>query len=494
LDIPADDLTALPESSSQFITTEQPAEPAFEPSAAQHAAPPPAAPRPLHWTGLTRAAFRIAFLYFFCFIFFYGNGTIFSIFPVAGNWIDDILTWPFNHLAEWTGQHVFHLTGLAAHWRPTGSGDTTLNWVLNGLFIVFALAGGFIWTLIATLTGSRRKEYQTLYAWLRFGLRLTCGFFMLNYGLAKVFPFQMAPISIAILNEPVGNMSPMTFLWALIGMNPIYEMICGFAEALGGLLFLFRRTALLGALLSAFVMTNVVLYNFFFDVPVKLFAVNLLLASLFVVLPDLRALFSFFWLHRPAAPAGIWIPPTSRRWSRITMLVVEWFFAAAFILAFPIFNGIGWHHQQIEAHKQTPLVGAWKLDSAHPASGSFITGEGLPATDLYIDTAVRAFTRSTDGALWRTGVSIDPKARTIEINCFPTPGVTYNYQMSDNNHLSLTSRPPEPPKPDPRSKTPPKPAPAFTPAVLTLTRTPIPSHYPLLDRGFHFVNQWGLER
>jgi len=30
--------------------------------------------------------------------------------------------------------------------------------------------------------------------------------------------------------------------------------------------------------------------------------------------------------------------------------------------------------------------------------------------------------------------------------------------------------------------------------VLTLTRTSIPNHYPLLDRGFHFVNQWGLER
>jgi hypothetical protein len=453
-----------------------------------------AKPVPLHWTPLSRVAFRIAFLYFFCFIFCYGNGTIFSIIPWLGGKIDMVCTWPFNNLAVWVGQHVFHLTGLAATWHPTGSGDTTLNWIENGLFITFSLVGGLIWSLVAVLRGNRRKEYQTLYAWLRFGLRLTCGFFMLNYGFAKVFPFQMAPISIAILNEPVGNMSPMTFIWALIGMNPLYEMICGSAEVLGGLLFLFRRTALAGALFSAFVMSNVVLYNFFFDVPVKLFAVNLLASCLFVVLPDVKSLFSFFVLHRPTAPAGIWIPPTSRKWTRITMLVVECVYGAAFVLMFSYYTSIGWFHSQAEIKKQTPLVGAWKLDANHPATGSFITGEGLPATDLYIDTSVRAFTRAQDGALWRTYLNIDPKAHTVEINDFPTPGVKYSYQMADNDHLTLTSVPPEKPKPDPKAKTPPEPEKPFTPAVVALTRTPIPSHYPLLDRGFHLVNQWGLER
>lgn len=453
-----------------------------------------AKPVPLHWTPFSRVAFRIAFLYFFCFIFCYGNGTIFSIFPWIGNKIDTVCTWPFNTLTVWVGQHVFHLTGLAADWHPTGSGDTTLNWIQNGLFIAFSLVGGLVWSLVAVLRGNRRTEYQTLYAWLRFGVRLTCGFFMLNYGFAKVYPFQMAPISIAILNEPVGNMSPMTFLWAMLGLNPIYEIICGGAEVLGGLLFLFRRTALVGALLSAFVVTNIVFYNFFFDVPVKLFATNLLLACLFVVLPDVKPLFSFFVLHRPAAPAGIWIPPTSRKWTRVTMLVVECVFGAAFFLMLAIFNGIGWFHQQAEIKKQTPLAGAWQLDKSHPATGSFVTGEGLPATNLYIDTSVRAFTRASDGALWRTYLDIDAKAHTVEINDFPTPGVKYNYLLADNDHLTLTPVPPEKPKLDPKAKAPAEPEKPSTAQVVTLTRIPIPAHYPLLDRGFHFINQWGLER
>jgi hypothetical protein len=35
---------------------------------------------------------------------------------------------------------------------------------------------------------------------------------------------------------------------------------------------------------------------------------------------------------------------------------------------------------------------------------------------------------------------------------------------------------------------------AKTAGTLTLVRVPLPSHYPLEDRGFHFVNEWGLER
>ena len=442
--------------------------------------------------------FRIAFLYFFCFLFFFGNGTVFDLFPVVGGWIDMVLTWPFNHLAEWTAQHVFHLTGLAAHWHPTGSGDTAMNWILNGLFVVFSLVGGMIWTIVAMLRGNRRKEYNTLYAWLRFGLRITCGLFMLSYGLAKVFPFQMAPISIGILNEPVGNMSPMTFLWALIGMNPVYEMICGAAEVIGGVLLMYRRTALLGSLFSAFVIANVVLYNLFFDVPVKLFAISLFAALAFLALPDMQSLYSYFWLHRPTAPTATWIPPSKRRWSRITLLVVEWVFCLGFMILMPVQDGIGWFQSVAAAKQPTPLIGAWKLDATHPASGAFITPEDVPVSDLYIDTAVRAFSRSATGELWRTRINLDAKAHTIHIACYTKPGVTYAWQMPDATHLVLTSTPPEAPKADAKadSKTAAKakPAPAFTPVTVTLTRTQIPSHYPLLERGFHAINEWGLER
>ncbi len=35
---------------------------------------------------------------------------------------------------------------------------------------------------------------------------------------------------------------------------------------------------------------------------------------------------------------------------------------------------------------------------------------------------------------------------------------------------------------------------AATGATLHLTRVPLPASSPLLDRGFHWVNEWSLER
>ena len=450
-----------------------------------------AATLPARWSPATRFGFRIAFLYFFCFMFFGSNGTLFQAFPVVGGWIQGKLSWPFNHLSEFIGQHLFHLTGIAAHWHPSESGDTAMNWIQNGLLLAFALAGGIVWTVVALLRKSPRTEYRTLHAWLRFFLRLTCGMFMVIYGMAKVFPFQMPPPSVGVLNEPVGNLAPMTLLWNLIGLNPVYEIICGSAELLGGMLLLYRRTALAGAIFSAFVMTNVVLYNFFFDVPVKLFAANLLLGCIFLILPDALPLFRFFWSHKPAAPTAAWVPQFRRRAGRIAILVTEIVFAVAFLVVQPIFMAIGWHSLQVALRTPSPLQGSWHLDATHTASGAFIDPRGLPVTDLYVAASGRAYTRSSDGELWLSGVNLDPRKHTVGINCyFIGPPTNYVWQLSDPDHLILTSVPPQP---DPKHK-PAKPDAPLSPVVLTLTRTPTPAHYPLLERGFHLVSEWRYER
>jgi hypothetical protein len=446
--------------------------------------------QPIRWNPFNRVLFRIAFVYFSIFCFMYGNGSIFSVFPIVGSYFDQWMTWPFHQAALWVGHHVFHLSGWVGTFHPTGSGDTALDWVLQLLYVTTAVVGGLLWTAISAIRGHRRVEYAVLYAWLRFFVRMTVGFFMVNYGFAKVFPLQMAPVSIGILNEPVGQMSPMTMLWAMLGLNPVYEMVCGAAEVLGGVLVLFRRTALAGTLLSAFVMTNVLRFKRFFDVPVKLFAANLLLAELFLILPDVRSLLGFFWLHKPSAPGGVWVPPFKRRGFRIATLVVEIVLSIGFLGLLPF--GMNQYWQQVRASRgaKSPLLGSWHVDPTHAATGAFLTAEGLPATDLYIDTVMRAFTRSSDLTLWRTGLKVDDKAHTIGIGHLGVPPVVYQYQMPDANHLVLVSTAPKADAkvtPDPKAR-------PFVAETVTLTRTPVPTHYPLLDRGFHWVNEWGLER
>jgi hypothetical protein len=424
-----------------------------------------------HWSLPAKIAFRFAFLYLVLYMFCNGNVTVFTIFqpfPSVERFLRPILFQPLASLTQWWAVRAFHLTGIAATWHFDGSGDTALNYLLCVTFLGIALAGTLLWSLL----DRRRPHYQTLYAWLRFLIRLNVGMGMLQYGFYKVFPIQMQPPNLAVLNEPLGQTSPMTLLWTLLGLSPWYERVCGLAEVLGGLLILFRRTAFTGALLSAFVMTNVVLYNFFFDVPVKLYAVHLLLMAVFVMLPDLKPLWDFLVLHRPAQLQGVWVPPASRLGFRRATAIVE--------VAFFVFAIAGYlkydserYHAYTASVRPSPLIGLWTLDAASPPPRMIA---GTPWQEISIDNLTRGMARSPDGQLWRMILTENDAAHTLKMTSRGGSGaVTYTWSVPAPNHLILTTSGP-------------------AAATMTLTRVPTPATYSVLTRGFHLVSEWGYER
>jgi len=443
---------------------------------------PPAPPvvEPIRWKPATRLAFRFAFCYFMLFALCCGNATIWEIIPVAGGYIEDWLSRPFTYAGQWLAQHYFHIQGAGAKLHETGSGDTAISWIALGVMFSVAVLATLIWTAL----DRKSTAYPKLFAWFRFTIRLTLGYAMLTYGLAKLFPLQMAPPSLAVLNEPFGNLSPMTLLWTMLGYNPLYQMICGGAEALGGLLIFFRRTALAGALLIAFLSTNIVLYNFFFDVPVKLYAAHLLLMSLAVIVPDIRALFGFFWQHRPTAPTVPWAPWSPRLIRRLHITVENLVVAICLLLfaGFASFQlGKAVSHQRASQRNPPPITGQWHVDSAllNGQPKPFLTGDGQPMTDIFLEPSSRTMVRDSATVLWRGGFHIDDKKHTVNFGTVGSGDNTiYALAQPDPNHLILT----------PTGKE------AKTVGTLTLTRVPLPTHYPLLDRGFHWVNEWGLER
>ena len=441
----------------------------------EHIADPPgeAGVEPVRWTLGTRVAFRFAFCYFLIYALCCGNATVWEVLlPKVGGYIESWLHWPFNQAALWFGQHFLHLTGVAAKLHGGGSGDRAVDWIALGVMFAVAIFATVVWSVL----DRRRKAYPKLLAWFRFIIRLTLGVALFIYGMSKLFPLQMAPPSLAVLNEPLGNTSPMTLLWTLIGLDPRYEMICGAAEVIAGLLILIRRTALLGALVTAFVSTNIVLYNFFFDVPVKIYAAQLLLMSLAVIVPDMRSLFRYFWLHVPTAPGGAWAPPSKRRWFRRTIAVIEVWILFAVAVGLPIDLGISYAHQAKSLKHPSPLTGQWHLDST---TKPYLTGDGMPMMDIFFEPSGRTMVRSSDGVLWRAGTTYDDKKHSLMLFSTGHDGaVLYAVTQPDPSHLVLT----------PTGKD------AKNDGVLSLTRVPLPSHYPLLDRGFHFVNEWGLER
>jgi hypothetical protein len=141
-------------------------------------------------------------------------------------------------------------------------------------------------------------------------------------------PVQFGTLTPDALATPVGEFSPQGLLWTFMAASPYYTSFTGAVEFTGGLLLVFRRTTLLGALVSAGALTHVVMLNFCYDVPVKLFSSHLLAMALFLITPDAKRLWDQFVLGRPVTPAPI-RPRFRRRWLDRSIAVVK---AAVFLL------------------------------------------------------------------------------------------------------------------------------------------------------------------
>lgn len=106
----------------------------------------------------------------------------------------------------------------------------------------------------------------------------------------------------------------MGLLWTFIGYSYAYNVFTGLGEIIGGSLLLFRRTKLLGALITIAIMSNVVILNFTFDVPVKLFSTHLLSMSIFITVPYLNRLCNFFIFNSAVEPIA---PVQHFKWKRM---------------------------------------------------------------------------------------------------------------------------------------------------------------------------------
>ena len=194
-------------------------------------------------------------------------------------------------LVQWIATHIFGWGGAVA---PSFVHDTRYLYALLTCLLVFSAVGAMVWSIAA----GKRTEFRWLHSWLRVFVRYVLAYLMLHYGMDKVFFLQFPAPSLARLIEPFGDYSPSSLMWAFIGSSVPYTLFGGLAEISGAMLLLFRRTTTLGALITFAVMFNVTVMDFSYDVSVKMFSLNLLLMALFLILPDTKRLVDFFILNR----------------------------------------------------------------------------------------------------------------------------------------------------------------------------------------------------
>ncbi len=317
-----------------------------EPQLSDNVAPAPFA----NWNFLQRAAFRFGFAYWILYSF----PQPFTFIP----YVDKLFEWyepAWQKLIVWTGQHVFHLA-KRIEFPPTGSGDTLSQFVRNFLVLVFAAAAMVVWSAL----DRRRANYQKLHEWLRLFVRLVLGATLLSYGAAKVIKTQFPDPGLFRLLEPYGDSSPMGLLWTFMGYSRGYNLFTGGVEMLGGALLFIPRLTTLGALVSAAAMTNVFILNMCYDVPVKIYSLNLLLMAVFLLLPEFGRLTQVFVLNRIAAPV---IPqPIFNRSSAKTGLLAFQLALLLWVTGDVLYQGWSAYRQYGDASPKPALYGIYAVD------------------------------------------------------------------------------------------------------------------------------------
>ena len=326
------------------------AEPRYTP-ATSTAAPPRAAEA--RWHPATVGAFRLAFVYFGLYVLL--TQMLGTMIPIPGHGVPVIgIVGPFRRAVLWVGAHVLGLTKPFSA-QLTGSGDRTFDWVQAFSLLLVAALSTVGWSVVVR----RRMRHERLYAGFRVFLRLALGTTMISYGIIKVVPLQMSAPSLMRLLEPFGDFSPMGVLWASIGASRPYEMVVGTAEVAGGLLVMIPQTTKIGAILCLVDTADVFALNMTYDVPVKLFALHLVVMSLILIAPDARRLVNIFLRGRADR---LTTEPTLRG-SKRSRRIATGFQAgyAAYVLALGVRSDVRSWRQFGGGAAKSPLYGIWEV-------------------------------------------------------------------------------------------------------------------------------------
>jgi hypothetical protein len=275
------------------------------------------------WSLPKQLAFRFFFLFFLLYIFFNPNGVIPFTETLFGWYIQ-----PFHQLIPWFGRHILHLSYPITTFT-NGSGDTTYDFVVLLFILVVSLLGCAVWSWFHR----RHQAYPTLYYWLNFILRYYVAITMLSYGLFKVIKLQFPFPGLSSLLEPYGRSSPMGLAWNFMGYSDGYNYFAGFAEVTAGLLLLFRRTTVAGALLAFVVCSNVMAMNYCFDIPVKLLSTMLVFMSLYLLSDNFSAIAGFLFQKRTVSLKQPPAPPFKKRTVRIAWAAGKGVFIAFLLIA-----------------------------------------------------------------------------------------------------------------------------------------------------------------
>lgn len=373
---------------------------------------------PERWPAFRKLGFRFSFIFILSFILVFNNGT----YPLYG-----YISSPLNHfmqkLTPWFAENILGYSYDHSIFI-NGSGDTSYAWISLLILFLLALVGAALWSIL----DRKRANYRILFYWLTTAIRYYVAFMLINYGLIKVFYMQMQPPRLTQLLQPLGEYSPMGLSWTYIGYSQGYNILIGSIEILSGLL-LFRKMMVLGALITVATSINIMAVNYFYDVPVKMVSTALLLFSIFLLLPYLKALCEIFISGKPVQLLPIQQLLFNKSWKRKSLFIIK----LAVLLLFIVQQGMGILSTKkmiAEYLTTSPLYGIYRIDQAGTPRKTI--SENWRLIVFEIDNN-KVLIRNTDYSPQRESVVIDAAGKKITLNNYQ-----FDYQINQDGNILLT--------------------------------------------------------
>lgn len=383
-----------------------------------------------------------------------------------------VILW--NKIILWAGVYFFQET--VTH-HVSGSGDTLYDYYDVAVKAVFALLAAIIWSIL----DRKRGSYNKLLYWQEVYIRYYLAVFLLVYGFSKVIKLQFSQPSLSSLLIPLGYKSPMGLAWTFIGFSDTYTLFSGLCEVAAACFLVYRKTRTLGALISFGVMLNVFLMNMSYDIPVKLFSLELVLLSAFLIGLDYKRLIGVFILNRPAAPQQS-LQPFKKPWANITTQVVK---VVAIIagLGFTIYNNLESKALYGDTAPKPALYGIYEVkdfiinkDTLAPVLTDTVRWRHL-VIESGITTVFNMKTTSYDYLKFYNTKTDTVKKEMAFFNYYndSTQIGKFSYQKTDKNHFTFIGL-------------------LNNDSIKINTVRTDEKNFPLMNRGFHWINEYPYNR
>ena len=206
-------------------------------------------------------------------------------FPSFGFLISDF----FQSINEFSATHIF---GVNFKFISNIESDSLGLYIHCSHLLLVSLLLGFCWS-----KWFLRFSDNEIFYFLQISASYILAFFLLKYGVDKIFKVQFYFPEPNTLFTPLGYLSKDILFWSTVGSSYSYSVISGIVEIIPALLLLSRKTRLLGALVAFGVLLHVLIINFSFDISVKILSSYLLILSLILILPYAKSFSSILFKY-----------------------------------------------------------------------------------------------------------------------------------------------------------------------------------------------------